>query len=165
MLLHVSSTVVLIIRRSKILLYSIWYHHTYRWPYGAHFRGGLSQPAHRTATYRVWRYQMLYNTILPSWWWAHSARNMYRHKINIIKHFVHYVWLITKNKTPVIFTRFRLTPYHDVIFAISPACFIKLFQSICNQAPAFTNRNSVSHSHKHPTPFALEVYGSYFRCR
>jgi len=24
----------------------------------------------------VWRYQMLYNTILTAWWWAHSARNM-----------------------------------------------------------------------------------------
>jgi len=36
----------------KILLYSIWYHRTCRWPSGA--------PAHRTATYRVWRYQMLY---------------------------------------------------------------------------------------------------------
>jgi len=23
---------VLIIRRAKIVLYSIWYHHTYRWP-------------------------------------------------------------------------------------------------------------------------------------
>jgi len=44
----------------KIVLYSIWYHHTYRWP-------SLAQ---------VTRYQMLYNTILTSWWWAHSARNM-----------------------------------------------------------------------------------------
>jgi len=25
---------------------------------------------------QVWWYQMLYNTILTSWWWAHSARNM-----------------------------------------------------------------------------------------
>jgi len=25
---------------------------------------------------QVWRYQMLYNTILTSWWWAYSARNM-----------------------------------------------------------------------------------------
>jgi len=29
----------------KIVLYSIWYHHTYRWP-------SRAQPAHRTATYR-----------------------------------------------------------------------------------------------------------------
>ena len=38
----------------KIVLYSIWYHHTCRWPSGA-------QPVHRTATY-----QMLYNIILTS---------------------------------------------------------------------------------------------------
>jgi len=25
---------------------------------------------------QVWWYQMLFNTILTSWWWAHSARNM-----------------------------------------------------------------------------------------
>ena len=25
---------------------------------------------------QVWWYQMLYNTILTSWWWAHSVRNM-----------------------------------------------------------------------------------------
>jgi hypothetical protein len=29
----------------KIVLYSLWYHHTYRWPSGA-------QPVHGTATYR-----------------------------------------------------------------------------------------------------------------
>ena len=34
------------------------------------------RPVHRTATYRVWWYQMLYNKILTAWWWAHSARNM-----------------------------------------------------------------------------------------
>ena len=37
----------------KIVLYSIWYHHTYRWPPGAQVGGGLvpvlSQPVHRTA--------------------------------------------------------------------------------------------------------------------
>ena len=42
----------------------------------------LSQPAHRTATYRVWRYQMLYNTIWPPDDEHNSARNMKR---NIIK--------------------------------------------------------------------------------
>jgi hypothetical protein len=36
----------------KIVLYSIWYHHTCRWPSGAHVESGLrSQPVHRTATY------------------------------------------------------------------------------------------------------------------
>jgi len=32
--------------------------------------------AHRTATYRVWRYQMLYNTILPPDDEHNSAGNM-----------------------------------------------------------------------------------------
>ena len=37
----------------KIVLYSIWYHHTCRWPSCAQVeRGVLSQPVHRTATYR-----------------------------------------------------------------------------------------------------------------
>jgi len=35
-----------------------------------------SQPVHRTASYTVWWYQTLYNTILTSWWWAHVAWNM-----------------------------------------------------------------------------------------
>ena len=30
----------------------------------------------RTATYRLWCHQMLYNKIITSWW-AHSARNMF----------------------------------------------------------------------------------------
>jgi len=33
----------------KIVLYSVWYHHTRRWPSGAQV---LSQPVHRTDTYR-----------------------------------------------------------------------------------------------------------------
>ena len=33
-----------------------------RWP--------SSQPVYRKATYGVWWYQMLYNTILTCWWWA-----------------------------------------------------------------------------------------------
>ena len=32
----------------KIILYSIWYHHTYMWPSGAQVERGL----HRTDTYR-----------------------------------------------------------------------------------------------------------------
>jgi len=36
----------------KSVLYSIWYHHTCRWPSGAQVERGLSQPVHRTATYR-----------------------------------------------------------------------------------------------------------------
>jgi len=49
----------------KIVLYSIWHRHTCRWPSDAQVERGLSQPVHRTATYR--RYQMLHNTILTSW--------------------------------------------------------------------------------------------------
>jgi len=45
--LHVSSTFVHH-QEVKIVLYSIWCHHTYMWPTGAHV---LSQPVHRTATY------------------------------------------------------------------------------------------------------------------
>ena len=37
----------------KIVLYSIWYHHTCRWPSGAQIERGLSQPVQRTATYHV----------------------------------------------------------------------------------------------------------------
>jgi len=40
----------------KIVLYSIWYH-TWRWP----SRAPNGHP-------QVWRYQMLYTTILTSWW-------------------------------------------------------------------------------------------------
>ena len=40
----------------KIVLYSVWYHHTYRWPCGVQVEGRMvhlfSQPVHRTATYR-----------------------------------------------------------------------------------------------------------------
>ena len=43
----------------KIVLYSIWYHYNLR---DSHLQ--------------VWWYQMLYNTILTSWRWAHSAQNM-----------------------------------------------------------------------------------------
>jgi hypothetical protein len=42
-------THVLIVRRAKIVLYSLWYHHTYRWPSRAQV---LSQPVHGTGTYR-----------------------------------------------------------------------------------------------------------------
>jgi len=37
-------------------------------------RGPLSTCA-RNGHLQVWWYQMLCNTILTSWWWAHSARN------------------------------------------------------------------------------------------
>ena len=36
----------------KIVLYSIWYHRTCRWPSGAQVERVLSQPVHRTVTYK-----------------------------------------------------------------------------------------------------------------
>ena len=67
---------VLIIRRPKLYYTASGIVTLCRWPSSAQVERALSQPVHWTATYRVWRYQMLYNTILASWWWAHSARNM-----------------------------------------------------------------------------------------
>ena len=49
--LHVSSTRAHR-QEVKIVLYSIWYHHTYRWPSRAQVETGLSQPVQGTATYR-----------------------------------------------------------------------------------------------------------------
>jgi len=55
--LHMFRTLCAHHREVKIVLYSIWYHHTCRWPSGAQVERGLvpvlSQPVHRTATYRV----------------------------------------------------------------------------------------------------------------
>jgi len=56
----------------KTILYSIWYHHTCR------CTGWERTPCTHLCTGRPptgVMYQMLYNTILTSWWWAHSARN------------------------------------------------------------------------------------------
>ena len=38
-------------REIKIVLYSLWYRHTYRWPSRAQVERGLFQPMYRTATY------------------------------------------------------------------------------------------------------------------
>jgi len=67
-LLHASTCFehyVLIIRRSKLYYTASGIITLCRWPSRAH-----------PCTGQVWWYQMLYNTILTSWWWAHSARNM-----------------------------------------------------------------------------------------
>ena len=50
----------------KIVLYNIWYRQT---PVGG-------RPVHQTATYRVWRYQILYTTIWRPDNEHNSARNM-----------------------------------------------------------------------------------------
>ena len=51
MLLHVSSTRAHR-QEAKIVLYSLWYHHTYRWPSRAQVERVLPQPVHGTATYK-----------------------------------------------------------------------------------------------------------------
>ena len=43
------------------------------------------RPVHRTATYIVWRYHMLYNTVWPPDDEHNSAWNMYRNTINSLK--------------------------------------------------------------------------------
>jgi len=47
---------VFIVRRSKLLLYSLWYQHTYRWPFREQVERVLVlfQPVHETATYRCY---------------------------------------------------------------------------------------------------------------
>ena len=47
--LHVSSTRAYR-QEARIVLYILWYHHTYKWPFRA--QPVLSQPVHGTATYR-----------------------------------------------------------------------------------------------------------------
>jgi len=70
--LHVSITVVLIIRGSK-LYYTASGIIT---PVGGRPVHRLWEDCVRDSHLQVWWYQMLYNTIFTSWWWAHSARNM-----------------------------------------------------------------------------------------
>jgi len=59
---------------SKIVLYSLWYHHTYRWPSRAE-----TQPVHGTATYRCDDARGCIIQFLASWWWAHCARMCSKH--------------------------------------------------------------------------------------
>jgi len=61
----------------KAVLYSIWYHHTWRWPSSTQVeRRSLLSTCVLDGNLQVWWYQMLYNTVLTFWWWVHSARNM-----------------------------------------------------------------------------------------
>ena len=60
-------------------------------------RVALSQPVHRTATYRLWRYQMLYNKILTSWWWAKQcSKHVQAYNKRIIKQEVVHYWDYTE---------------------------------------------------------------------
>ena len=58
----------------KILLYSLWYHHTCRCDDTRCCIIQFWLP--RDDHLQVWWYQRLYNTILTSWRWAHGTRNM-----------------------------------------------------------------------------------------
>ena len=49
--LHVSSTCAHR-QEVKIVLYSLWYHHIYRWPSHVQVERGLSQPVHGKTNYR-----------------------------------------------------------------------------------------------------------------
>ena len=62
---------VLIIRRSKLYCTASGI----ITPVGGRPLHRLREDCARDGHLQVWRYQMLYNTILTSWWWAHSARN------------------------------------------------------------------------------------------
>ena len=68
----------------KIVLYSIWYHHT----------------CARYGHLQVWWYQMLYNTILTSWWWAHQCSEHVEgcDKSYYITRFCALSWLISRKK-------------------------------------------------------------------
>jgi len=44
----------------KILLYSIWYHHTCRWPSGAQVERSLLSTCAPDGHVEVWWYQMVY---------------------------------------------------------------------------------------------------------
>jgi len=76
----------------QIVLHSLWYHHTYRWPFRAQVERVLSQPVHGTATYRcddtrgcVIQFDLLMMST--------RARSMYRHEMKLIvkQNFVHQV--------------------------------------------------------------------------
>jgi len=69
----------------QIVLYSIWYHHTET--------SGLKLILDYSLV-SVWWYQMLYNTILTSWWWAQQCSKHVKayNKLIITKQdFVHQV--------------------------------------------------------------------------
>ena len=69
----------------KIVLYSLWYHHTCRWPSGAQVKRGLSQPVHRTATYRC--DDTSFDLLMMSTWYSKHAEEY--NKLIIKQEFVH----------------------------------------------------------------------------
>ena len=73
--LHASSTCAHH-QEVEIVLYSIWYHHIYRWPFRTQVERELSQTAHRTATYRCDDTRCCIIQFLPPDDEHNSARNM-----------------------------------------------------------------------------------------
>ena len=49
---------VLIVRRAKIVLYSLWYHHTYRWLSGAQIERGLNLCELQAVSARFFKYSL-----------------------------------------------------------------------------------------------------------
>ena len=86
-------------------------------------------PVHRTATYRVWWYQMLYNTILTSWWWAQQCskhvkeynKNYYKTRICALS------WSIVKKNTLLISEKicFSRAPDKAKLLASPTSVFVK----------------------------------------
>ena len=68
----------------KVVLYSIWHHHTETIEWSKITKYKICSYLYILvilvildhSIVSVWWYQMLYNTILTSWRWAHGARNM-----------------------------------------------------------------------------------------
>jgi hypothetical protein len=106
----------------KIVLYSIWYRHTCRMAVRC---AGRVRSVQGTATYTMWRYQMPYNTILTSWWWAQQCskhveaynKSYYKTRICALS------WLITNIilRCTVSKTKFNLLLVHTWFFPY-PSC-------------------------------------------
>jgi len=77
----------------KTVLYSIWYRHTCRRPSGAQVGRRLLSTCAPDGHLQVWRYQMLYNTVLTFWWRAQqcSKHEEAYNKLIIKQDFVHQI--------------------------------------------------------------------------
>ena len=118
---------VLIIRRSKL-------HYT---------ASGVMTPvggrrAHETATYRVWWYQRLYNTILTSWWWAHVLETCRGMKYTYCKTKILCIKLI---KYWDKYTKVSQSAKHDEGFAISLFHTSTCFEHMC---PSSGDQNCIT---------------------
>ena len=82
----------------KIVLYSIWYHHTYRWPSHAQVERGLDgMPVDRTATYRYYDTRDCIVQFLPPDDEHKCSKHVQASNKLIIK-FSASSWLILRNK-------------------------------------------------------------------